>query len=451
MAAIDVFMDALSGQESGGDYTAQNARTGAYGRFQILQSNWPAWAAEAGLGTNAPQTPQNQEYVARFKLQQYYDTFGNWEDVASAWYSGSPLSAYNQEQLTRKQGHGDEPSILEYVNSVMGRMGGSAMPDSTFYTRYSQAITKRQGLLERLAPLDDKFEAASTAGAIYQPGVGLVAYGLGPDGQVDMTQSKVFMTEQEYQDYYTIDGQLADVENEIVGMEQEYEDAGGNIDDFIKRSDFSYSTDPRNIDADNAAAKFNREMDIRQQATSLANNRLAEQNAVQENNTESLNRFTSGNTFGQVFRAPRTFMPTADDLFNEAVAVVRKGLPEVPDRPYYDNRDLPGSQPSLASIRGSILGDIESRRRTNDAVAPTAENSNTLQMGDIGPPTFEPSVQRLGRRVQALPSLTGLTKGSGVRPGEPDRYESPFGRLRKIARTAQSTLNPISTFPTGLR
>ena len=26
---IDQFMDALSGQESGGDYTAQNARTGA--------------------------------------------------------------------------------------------------------------------------------------------------------------------------------------------------------------------------------------------------------------------------------------------------------------------------------------------------------------------------------------------------------------------------------------
>lgn len=122
---IDQFMAALSGQESGGSYTAENARTGAYGRFQIMPSNWPAWSQEAGLGPNAPQTPENQEKVARFKLQQYYDTFGNWRDVASAWYSGSPLGAYNQEQLTRKQGNGDEPSILEYVNSVMGRAGES--------------------------------------------------------------------------------------------------------------------------------------------------------------------------------------------------------------------------------------------------------------------------------------------------------------------------------------
>lgn len=441
MATIDQFMTALSGQESGGDYSAENGRTGAYGRFQILPSNWPSWAAEAGLGANAPQTPQNQEYVARFKLQQYFDRFGNWEDVASAWYSGSPLGAYTQEQLTRKQGYGDEPSILEYVNSVMGRMGGSAMADSTFYTRYSEAITKRQALLTRLAPLDDKFAAAETAGAIYQPGIGLVAYAIGPDGNADMTQSKVFMTEQEYQDYYAIDGQLGDIEQQIVGMEQEYEDAGGNIDDFIKRADFTYSTDPRNIDAENAASKFDREMDIRQQATSLANTRLTEQNAVQENNTDALNRFTSGNTFGQVFRAPRTFMPTADDLFNDAVAVVRKGLPEVPDRPYYENRDLPAGQPSLASIRGSILEDIANRQSGGwtgtgaTYTGPTFDN-NVPGMNDQNPD------------YQATAKIGRSRGGSWAPLSAPKKSSSAFSRIRDAARSA---LNPISTFPPALR
>lgn len=129
---LDQFMAALSGQESGGSYTATNGRTGAYGRFQIMPSNWPSWSREAGLGPDAPQTPENQERVARFKLQQYFDTFGNWEDVAAVWYSGSPRSAYSADQLNRKQGKGDEPSINEYVTSVMSRVnGGGSMSAPT--------------------------------------------------------------------------------------------------------------------------------------------------------------------------------------------------------------------------------------------------------------------------------------------------------------------------------
>jgi hypothetical protein len=121
---VDQFMAALSGQESGGSYTAQNGRTGAYGRFQIMPANWPSWSREAGI-PGAAQTPENQEKVARYKLQQYFDKFGNWEDVASAWYSGSPMSAYTPAQLDRPQGNGDEPSIRQYVQSVMGRAGVS--------------------------------------------------------------------------------------------------------------------------------------------------------------------------------------------------------------------------------------------------------------------------------------------------------------------------------------
>jgi hypothetical protein len=118
---LEQFMAALSGQESGGDYSARNGRTGAYGRFQIMPSNWPSWSAEAGLAGAEP-TPENQDRVAAFKLQQYYDKFGNWEDVASTWYSGSPLSAYNDYQRTRKQGHGNEPSIQEYVDGIMSKI-----------------------------------------------------------------------------------------------------------------------------------------------------------------------------------------------------------------------------------------------------------------------------------------------------------------------------------------
>lgn len=80
-------MNALSSQESGGSYTASNA-SGAYGRFQILGSNWPAWSREA-LGDGVwEQTAANQDAVAKFKMLQYFDTWNDWDAVAIAWFAG---------------------------------------------------------------------------------------------------------------------------------------------------------------------------------------------------------------------------------------------------------------------------------------------------------------------------------------------------------------------------
>lgn len=119
---LDRFMTALIGQESGGDPTAQNDRTGAYGIGQIMPDNWYPWAVEAGADPN-DYSESNQRRIIRFKLEQYFQSFGRWEDVASAWYSGSPMSYYSDAALDAPQGYGNEPSIREYVNGVMGRMG----------------------------------------------------------------------------------------------------------------------------------------------------------------------------------------------------------------------------------------------------------------------------------------------------------------------------------------
>lgn len=116
------FINAIAGQESGGDYNAVNERTGASGKYQIMPENWPQWAEEAGLGANAEMTPENQETVARYKLGEYYDKYGA-EGAAQAWYAGEGSFDYDEETLNRKQGNGDEPSIREYVDSVIQRMG----------------------------------------------------------------------------------------------------------------------------------------------------------------------------------------------------------------------------------------------------------------------------------------------------------------------------------------
>ena len=117
----EAFINAIAGQESGGDYGAVNGRTGASGKYQIMPENWPAWAEEAGLGADAEMTPENQEIVARYKLGEYYDKYGA-RGAAMAWYAGEGSLNYSEEALNRKQGNGDEPSINEYADSVLARM-----------------------------------------------------------------------------------------------------------------------------------------------------------------------------------------------------------------------------------------------------------------------------------------------------------------------------------------
>ena len=133
---FDMAFKAIGGQESGGNYEAENERTGAYGKYQIMPDNWSSWAQEAGLSADAPQTPENQEIVARYKLNDYYNKYGaegmcvGWyagEVNASRWKDGMPtaLGEDGEYSWDAPQGNGDEPSIREYVESVMGRAGGS--------------------------------------------------------------------------------------------------------------------------------------------------------------------------------------------------------------------------------------------------------------------------------------------------------------------------------------
>jgi hypothetical protein len=137
------FFAAVAGQESGGNYNAQNGRTGAFGKYQIMPENWPSWAQEAGLSADAPQTPENQEIVAKYKLGQYYDELGA-EGALVAWYAGyrngerwrdgeaDAIGEGGHYSWDARQGNGDEPSIREYVQQALGRAGGAERTVSAY-------------------------------------------------------------------------------------------------------------------------------------------------------------------------------------------------------------------------------------------------------------------------------------------------------------------------------
>lgn len=117
---VDRLMAAIGGQESGGNYNATNKDSGAQGKFQIMPGNWPSWSREAGLPAGAPRTPANQETVAKFKMQQYINMFGV-RGAAEAWYGGPGAVGFSAAAKARKQGN--YPSIKEYADQVLARMG----------------------------------------------------------------------------------------------------------------------------------------------------------------------------------------------------------------------------------------------------------------------------------------------------------------------------------------
>jgi hypothetical protein len=136
-ASVNALVSALGGQESGsptaGGYTAVNPDSGATGRFQIMPGNWASWSQAAGLGPNAPMTPQNQEIVARNQISVYLaDGGGDPSYVAVAWYAGEGTAKAFQADPSNpkwKVPQGKYPSIYDYATSIAGKMAG-AIPGS---------------------------------------------------------------------------------------------------------------------------------------------------------------------------------------------------------------------------------------------------------------------------------------------------------------------------------
>jgi hypothetical protein len=117
------FLWGLAGQESGWDYYARNRVSGAFGKYQIMPSNWPSWS-EQFLGAGwADQTPGNQERVARGKITNLYRWLGSWRRVAYWWLTGD----------TERNAARWSESASRYVRNVMSLMkraprGGARNP-----------------------------------------------------------------------------------------------------------------------------------------------------------------------------------------------------------------------------------------------------------------------------------------------------------------------------------
>ena len=125
---IGQFMTGLACVESSGRYEARNMRSGAYGKYQIMPRNWPAWAARYMNDRWALPTPRNQEWVARGRIQELYDLRQSWRRVAYWWLTGD---GEPDERLWTTH-------AFKYVEKVMGvalraaSPGGDPVPERCF-------------------------------------------------------------------------------------------------------------------------------------------------------------------------------------------------------------------------------------------------------------------------------------------------------------------------------
>lgn len=117
---LERFLYALGQIESGGSYTARNPTSGAYGKYQIMPASWAAWAKLYLGSSTAPQTPANQETVARRKVTTLYHWLDAWPTVAHWWLTGSSersaalWSSYSRTYVNRVM------AIMKATSDVAG-------------------------------------------------------------------------------------------------------------------------------------------------------------------------------------------------------------------------------------------------------------------------------------------------------------------------------------------
>ena len=130
------FMAAIGHVESHGDYSARNASSGAYGKYQIIPSSWRAWALRYLGDADAKQTPANQEFVAAAKFRAMYAGLGSWRRVAYGWLTGSSRTS------------GWSPYATNYVTRVMAAyrngLGTAVLVPAAVSRAVSSAVSLRR-------------------------------------------------------------------------------------------------------------------------------------------------------------------------------------------------------------------------------------------------------------------------------------------------------------------
>lgn len=154
----EMFIKAVSANESSNNDHAVNGDSGAYGRYQIMPENWPEWSKEAGIAGADISDPEAQRKVATYKLSEYIDKYGV-EGAAVAWYAGEGTAEQWVKDGAKahvkgsggdgwdkpQYSNGNEyPSIRQYVVNTLAEIGGGQAREET-----PAEAQKRKDMIQR--------------------------------------------------------------------------------------------------------------------------------------------------------------------------------------------------------------------------------------------------------------------------------------------------------------
>jgi len=118
---VEALLPHIVAQESGGDYTARNAETGALGAYQVMPETGRALARQVGVAwrpdmmqKDDPASRKYQDAIGGAAIQEAVNASGGDPSAAFAYYYGGP----------DKSRHG--PRTRQYVEDMTRRIGGDA-------------------------------------------------------------------------------------------------------------------------------------------------------------------------------------------------------------------------------------------------------------------------------------------------------------------------------------
>ena len=300
---FEKLVSAIGQQESHNDYTAENERTGAYGKYQILKENWEPWAKEAGVAGADMTDPEAQETVARFKLKQYYDKYGA-KGAMQAWYGGEGSVGQSNDN---NQGNGNEPSPNDYVSQVSEKMGDTI----------GTSTASDGSIISNVRALEGKIGHYASDGTNCMRTMGIALKGTPFEGQVNVDQAVATAKENNLlvsgnSDYVPQPGDIAVVNNGnhvvmvtedggtiqngashdgVYESKQSPKEMFGNVDYYIRTSVYGNGASQANVDISTSTKDKTKNADISMQGVFNQQNNTSESaNAYSQAITDRLKK-----------------------------------------------------------------------------------------------------------------------------------------------------------------
>jgi hypothetical protein len=179
-ASADQVASAIKQVESGGNYNAKGG-SGEVGAYQFMPGTWENLVVQYARANNIDlmsnpitMTPENQDMIAKWSIQQMLNDGYTPQQVAAKWNSGS---ATGWEAKVGTNSKGVKYNVPAYVNKVMGALtnvvkqsGGSS--DDTAVSAWVQAVMSGNSTMASVPKeLKNKVAIAldSTDSASYSP------------------------------------------------------------------------------------------------------------------------------------------------------------------------------------------------------------------------------------------------------------------------------------------